>query len=211
MSRLVQTTLLFEDRPTPVVETSETGETKITLGAPTSELHYKTWFIEHYGRDPTGIVDPHSEKRIYGRMIPRWREIDVYKYINLDELKTQLQKVEARQHRREDLKTWFGKQKEATPRIGEILQRLYDVGKEIGRLHNLKAECRGSEEDGEYHVCQNCDAWTDEQTVLRKERRALFEELCKITGKSKAYIQRARKYIRDDANRAHKESIKPCT
>jgi hypothetical protein len=137
-----------------------------------------------------------------------WREEDVLPFKSGRGVELHGKRKEAGRKafetRKKNLVQWFTQIKSVNPRVREVTRRLWEIGKEIGILHDRKEECRNAdvcdrEAFWEYGIehCPDCGRMSREQEKLREERAALFEELERICGKEKSVVQLARRYCRE--------------
>jgi len=139
-----------------------------------------------------------------------WKESDVLPYRTEEGIKKYAKRREAgrkvSETRKKHLKEWFREVKSENLKVKEILERLWEIGEQITKLHDLKEECRESDlgYKSDYYWdlgiehCKKCERMTEEQVKLREKRSKLFSQLEEICKKDKRTIQLARRYLREE-------------
>jgi hypothetical protein len=200
-----------------------------------TQWHTRKWYKEHFGVDPTKLdIQPtEAENPHYRSAAPMllWKEEDVSLFRSEDGIEkyakrkaagqkayeTAKKKREAaREQEKRQLTEWWKQVRTEKPRVQEILKRLWEIGEDIRNWHDLKTECRNErrhndcdEDDcSDHYSCKNCEAMNQEQDKLREERERLFEELQEICQASKSTIQLARKFHREEQQRAAQEKAR---
>jgi hypothetical protein len=175
--------------------------------------HTRKWYKENFGIDPAKLdLHPIQKKNPYystAAPMKLWRESDVLPFKDDKGIKTYAKRKEAgkkaHETRKNHLKDWFVDIKNDNPTVGQILNRLWEIGERISDLHAMKEDCRGSAPycnprdyfDHGIEHCKECEKLTEEQCELREEREGLFMELEYICDRDKETIQLARKYLRE--------------
>lgn len=176
--------------------------------------HTKRWYQENFGVNPEKLdlqykelENPYYRNAAYMCL---WKEEDVEPYKNEKGIEQFQIRSESGKRaavtRKNNLKNWFAECKKQNPKVGEILDRLWQIHNHINKLHNLKEGCRSSRDGNdsfdfwEYEIdhCKKCEYHSTKQNKLRKEREKLFKELETTCNKSKRTIQLARKYLREE-------------
>lgn len=181
--------------------------------------HTKRWYNENFGVDVTKLsIMPKEVKNPHYRSAPPmklWKENDILPFKNDKKIQRFKKRSEAGKRafktRKNNLIDFFEDVQSSNPRVNEITKRLWEIGKEIGKLHHLKEECRDADDyDGREHYfdygrehCSKCRQMSEKQDKLRRERYGLFEDLELICGMDKRTIQLSRRYRRECLN--HKE------
>ena len=187
------------------------------------EWHIKKWYKENYGTDPLKLGLPFKEVKnpYYSKAAPMklWCERDVLPF--KDEKGVELFKKrsergqKAFQTRKNHLIEWFKQVKSGNPRVHEITRRLWEIGRGINELHQLKEKCRNNSPAYDRHEfwefgvehCKECKEKSEEQWNLREERERIFLELETISNTDKRTIQLARKYYRMEEVNKNEEAV----
>lgn len=182
--------------------------------------HTKRWYKENFGVDVTKLnIMPKEVKNPHYRSAPPmklWKESDILPFKSDKKIQQFKKRSEAGKRafetRKNNLVDFFEDIQSSNPRVNEITKRLWEIGKEIEKLHYLKEECRDADDyDGREDYfdygrehCSKCRQMSEKQDKLRGERYELFGDLELICGRDKRTIQLARRYRRECLN--HKEA-----